>query len=545
MTQHSALTGSRRQGTPQSQPIPGSGQVPNSAGGYAYGVDCWERLNRFLILGIEGGTYYIGQRDLAAENASVVRECLKADGPRLVKTIIEVSDAGRAPSNDPALFALAVAAKEGDDLTRKQAQNAIGKVARTGTHLFHFIDFVRSMGGLGRGLKRAIGEWYGRDVGDVAYQAVKYRQRDGWTHRDILRLAKPASSKLSGAHSALFDFITDKEVNTYELPPMVQGYLKAQKAEKPAETAALIREYRLPWEAIKTEHANDLAVQEALFEHMPMGALVRQLNRLTANGLLTPSGEHTREAVKRLTDAEQIRKSRLHPIAVLSAMKTYQQGHGVRGGLSWDPVTKIVDALDEAFYVSFGNVESTGKRILIALDCSASMTQDLAGVAGLSCRDGEAAMCMVTARTETDYEIVAFTSGGYGYGRRGSGLDGITPLDISPRQRLDDVVRAVGRQDWGGTDCSLPMQWAESKGKEFDAFYVYTDNETWAGSIHPSEALVKYRNRSQIHDAKLVVVGMVANGFSIADPNDAGMLDVVGFDTATPNVMSQFVAGTV
>lgn len=39
---------------------------------------------------------------------------------------------------------------------------------------------------------------------------------------------------------------------------------------------------------------------------------------------------------------------------------------------------------------------------------------------------------------------------------------------------------------------------------------------------------------------KLVVVGMVANGFSIADPNDAGMMDVVGFDTATPMLISDF-----
>ena len=36
---------------------------------------------------------------------------------------------------------------------------------------------------------------------------------------------------------------------------------------------------------------------------------------------------------------------------------------------------------------------------------------------------------------------------------------------------------------------------------------------------------------------------MTSNGFSIADPNDAGMLDVVGFDTATPQVISGFAGG--
>lgn len=47
------------------------------------------------------------------------------------------------------------------------------------------------------------------------------------------------------------------------------------------------------------------------------------------------------------------------------------------------------------------------------------------------------------------------------------------------------------------------------------------------------EALRDYRRASGI-DARLAVVGMVSNGFSIADPADGGMLDVVAFDTATP-----------
>ena len=33
---------------------------------------------------------------------------------------------------------------------------------------------------------------------------------------------------------------------------------------------------------------------------------------------------------------------------------------------------------------------------------------------------------------------------------------------------------------------------------------------------------------------------MVSDGFSIADPADAGTLDIVGFDTATPQVNGDF-----
>ena len=84
------------------------------------------------------------------------------------------------------------------------------------------------------------------------------------------------------------------------------------------------------------------------------------------------------------------------------------------------------------------------------------------------------------------------------------------------------------------------MLYALDRGLEVDAFVVYTDSETWAGKIHPVQALRDYRRKTGIA-AKLVVVGMVSNGFSIADPDDAGMLDVVGFDAAAPAVLADFI----
>jgi 60 kDa SS-A/Ro ribonucleoprotein len=42
-----------------------------------------------------------------------------------------------------------------------------------------------------------------------------------------------------------------------------------------------------------------------------------------------------------------------------------------------------------------------------------------------------------------------------------------------------------------------------------------------------------------------VVVGMTSNGFTIADPDDPAVLDVVGFDTATPAVIADFATGQV
>jgi 60 kDa SS-A/Ro ribonucleoprotein len=138
-------------------------------------------------------------------------------------------------------------------------------------------------------------------------------------------------------------------------------------------------------------------------------------------------------------------------------------------------------------------------------------------------------MALVTAATEPRREIVAFSTA-------------MVPVTIGPQDRLDDVIRVTDGIPFGGTDCAQPMLWALERKVEADVFVVYTDSETWAGAIHPVQALQRYREATGI-PAKLIVVGMVSNGFSIADPNDAGMLDVVGFDTATPELMSTFVRG--
>ena len=94
--------------TPQNQKIPGSNQQKNNAGGYTWKIDDWQQLDRFLILGAEGPTYYAGQQKLVVDNANAVMNCIKQNGVKVVNKIVEISDSGRAPKNDPALFALAM-----------------------------------------------------------------------------------------------------------------------------------------------------------------------------------------------------------------------------------------------------------------------------------------------------------------------------------------------------------------------------------------------------------------------------------------------------
>lgn len=531
--------------TPQREPIPGSTQVPNSAGGFAWQLGNWDRLDRFLVLGSEGGTYYVGERKLTAENATAVAECIAQDGPRVVARVVEMSESGRAPRNDPALFVLAMAAGMGDEATRAAALAALPRVARTGTHLFHWLQFVGGFRGWGRGVRRAVAAWYtSKEPRDLAYQLLKYPSRDWWSHRDALRLAHPRPE--SPEQRALFQRTVAKSREAAALVPLEGEALAQVRAAdrlhreelSPGEAAELVREHRLTREMLPTALLNHAVVWEALLERMPLTALVRNLATLTRVGLVAPGSEAARTVAERLANGPALQKARVHPVQVLSALRTYASGRGVRGQHTWQPVAQVVDALDAAFYLSFAAVQPTGRRTMLALDVSGSMAAMVVGLEGLSCREASAAMALVTAASEPEHFFTAFTSGSYPSQWQGM-TSGLSTLAISPRQRLDDVVRSISSMGFGGTDCALPMLEALKHGWKVDVFVVYTDNETWAGSIHPAQALRRYRERTGI-PAKLVVVGMASNGFTIADPNDAGMLDVVGFDAAAPQLIADF-----
>lgn len=518
--------------TPQNEKTPGSTQVPNSAGGFSFAVNKWVRLERFLILGSEGGTYYATEAKLTKDNATGVLECIKEDGPRVVATVVAISHAGRAPKNDPALFVLAMASALGSEEARRLAFAALPKVARIGTHLFHFAEYRQAFGGWGRGMRRAVGQWYvNKDVEKLAMQVVKYQGRDGWTNRDLLRLSHPYGTP---KQNTIFKWVVKGEL-AKGAPALLKAFEEA-KTLKPTKAGIqailrLIETHELPREALPTEFLAQPEVWEALLPHMGLTALIRNLGTMTKVGLVKPLSAASKEAVRRLNDAEDLKKSRVHPIQVLTALLTYKSGHGRKGKGTWDPVGQVTDALDEAFYASFGNVEPTGKNIMLALDVSGSMSSDeVAGVSGLTPRMASAAMAMVTARTEKEHVIMAFSSG-------------FVRLNITPKMRLDNICEATARLPFDGTDCSLPMAFAEKNKLDIDTFVVYTDSETWSGGIRPPQALQKYRRALQ-PKAKLVVVGMVSNEFTIADPNDAGMLDVVGFDTNTPAVIQDFTRGS-
>lgn len=581
--------------TPQTSPIPGSNQVPNSAGGYAWAVDDWGRLDRFLVLGSEGGSYYAGERELTLENAACVERLLKVDGPRVVARVAEISDAGRAPKNDPAIFALALALKRGDLATRRAAKDAVPKVCRIGTHIFQLAEAVKHLGGWGRLTHAAFCNWYlGQTPDALAMNLVKYQSRGGWSHKDLLAKVRPNPNDRKDAEAPITKALEVnrmlrwavgkegaeakspkvpyklKNAEAAVLHPLISAFELAKTIAEgaaalkdlaeledlpkraPRDMAKLITERNLPRECVPTQFLNSTLVWDALLHAgkfgMPMTAMIRNLGKMSSIELIKPLSEAEKFVCDRLRDAQALKAARVHPMQVLLALKTYCDGKGDKGSLTWQVSTPVVEALNDAFYLACAAIEPTGKRHLLALDISGSMASGRVAGTSLTPRDASAAMALITARSEKRHEIVGFTCEAGRpqasvWGNRlsyGGGQNALKRIPIGPSTLLPTAVEAVSNMEMGGTDCALPMQYAQKNKLEVDAFVIFTDSETYAGTPHPMQALRDYRQASGIA-ARLITVGLVSNGFTIADPNDAGALDVCGFDSAVPALMADFI----
>jgi hypothetical protein len=298
---------------------------------------------------------------------------------------------------------------------------------------------------------------------------------------------------------------------------------------------ALIRSGRLVREHVPTTLFGSKEIWLTLLETMPLEALLRNLGKLTQIGV---AAEKHREIVARLTNQAEVLKARIHPIKALIASKVYTNGCGDSGSLTWTPNTYISVALTDLFRISYGVVTPTGKRIMLGIDVSGSMSSQVLGSKVLTCRDASIAMALLYLETEKNVSALAFSN---------TLTDLLAPSSRNRLTRgmtLQQALSATHGMNFSSTDCVLPIQHAIKHNILIDAFIILTDNETYAPNEHPQNALVRYRELTGIQ-AKLIVLGMTGNCFTIVDPTDRNTLNLAGFDTSTPEIASMFMRGEI
>lgn len=525
--------------TPLTQRTPGrTDEVRNSEGSYVFSVDEKNRLERFFILGTDGGTYYVGERELTKDNVDFLRKSIKNNERLVVDTLVDVSVNGRALRQSAVLFALALVLSEGQD--KAYARAAALKVVRIPTHLYEFANYLDTLGGWGRAKRSAVADWFTtKDVNSLAYHAVKYRSRtvDGktWTLRDLMRLSHP-----KGVDQRVGNFILGKPYTDAHDRDIIDAFSEVQAAKSAQDAVKTLKVYKnLPWEALPTTVLKDPEVWKTLFYNGQLNgqALVRSITRLARIGAFNDM-RFTADYAERLVDPEMIERTKLHPINFLNAAIVHKDGQYDRKGAyspwnryrskDWTSSSKIEDALQEGFYEAFKHVEPANKNTLVAVDVSSSMAASAGNGLDLTAAQVAAAVSMTVARTEKYSEIVGFAHD-------------IKHLGITPNTRLSDAMRKVQDANFGSTNVAAAIDYARTRKLDIDTFVIITDNEANRGA-KPTQALDRYRKATG-RDARLAVLAVSATQYSVADPQDKLQMDFVGFDSNAPKVLADFSAG--
>ena len=507
-----------------------------------YTITDEQLVNRFVMLGS------VEPRATKGTEPSVITsivELIKRDGPGTVNHIADILLARRATKNKFGLFALALCVVSGNEETKKAAYKILPEVCNIPTDLFVFIGYYESLNkqlfgksGWGNGAKRAVSRWYNdRSVADLVFATTKFKQRDGWSHKDVLRLAHPKPA--SKDHNTLYQFLTKGklEINETQVDDLkaferLEATDAIHRVSSVEEVCEIVQKHNLAWEHVPSEYLNKPEVWAHLVQKMPPKALIRNLAKMTAVGLFDlEGGKYLKLVIDHLTDAKRLNSVRLHPFAVLQAKSQYQQGRGDKGSLVWAPHPKIVAALDKAFTLCYGSITPMNKNVMIGLDVSGSMDQKALG--NMSARLIASTLATALVRTEPDVKVGAFSSS-------------FLWLDLKKTDTIDDVIQKTQRLPFLSTDCSLPIKKALAENLQVDAFVIITDNENNPGSGNPSALLEQYRKKHG-RDTKLVCICVQGsyNTKTIGDPNDPNILEISGFDADTPEIISQFLTGKI
>tara|TARA_Y100000768_G_scaffold379105_1_gene354378 strand:- start:18191 stop:20017 length:1827 start_codon:yes stop_codon:yes gene_type:complete len=527
-------------------------------------------LRNYLILGSSDTNYKTKSPDSNDINVNYtirIRSMIdKGMGVYIVKLLLEYSDEGRAAKQTAIYNVLALCCHIGDEETKKEAWEAMPHICRIPPHLFEFVIISECIAkeltngsGWGRAKKRAITRWYTdttiRSYYDTAKYLTKYRKHKNWTHRDVIRKGHvkgdilPQEVILAYAVHGIercrkiivpsTDLETKKIVDYFEVIDSLSRYNLKNSAEVSSLGDCIVT-HRLVHENLKSLEIQDIkSIWLALFKNMPYKALLRYLPKLTLLGIFEDS-YNVAKAIDKIQDPIGIQKSRIHPLDLLKAVIVYSSG-GKKGKSKhfYTPIDSIVSALNISLEISFGYcLKITNKKIFVAVDVSGSMEYYRIDNS-ITCRDGAIVSALTIIKKEPSAELYCFSTGDYSaYGR---GHSGIMKLPITKDMTFNQALEVENRMPFSGTDCSLPMQYAIDNELRPEVFIILTDNETNCNQIPPSEAISNYRKISGIDNAKLIVVAMTSNNFTIADPNDENSLDVTGFNNETMHTIVEYI----
>ena len=546
------------------------GMVKSNQGGYVFTISELSALIRLLVIG-ESNSIYQNDKDMLETIIQVVLPFILRDeksGLTALSVCIKADSDRMVFRKKNLMLVLAILAKLGHTQKVRQATyGAVLDLVRTLDHMAMFVTFYELAGfgmkrpdgsdvgtGWGRGFKSCMNAWFNsKEPSRLLYLFSKYKNRNGWSFRDLLRLTKP--KPFSDDHNRAFSFACEKEVSvspTSSFNEQIEAIKLANNCGNLKDLGDILDKYG--YKVAREHFPNELwaipGSWNRIFLNMPGTACLRNVNKVDFSDRST--GEVCIQKIQNLLGSpDVISKARLNPVNLLVTAKTYSSGSGVKSKSTWEVNKRVAKILDDSVEKSMKSCNWIMERVHFALDVSGSMSATF-GDTPVSCATMTAVIARLALLKDPTVPVYAFSDeyidlkagckSGYSYSTGTKGY-------IRNAKDWNDLERRISGLNFGGTNPSLAILHAI---KEFNknpyhhekikAFIVITDNDV--GQHYNSKthsALYEYRKLVKDETVMLIVIGLTANTFTIAPPDDPYCLDIAGFEPNLFDTLTTFI----
>lgn len=478
----------------------------------AYRFTAKQALAQYAATGCMNQTFYASAEE---QLKNVIALCAQVDAKFIAQTAVFCRERGFM-KDTPALLTAALSVKDSQLL-----RATFDRVINDGKMLRNYVQIMRSgvvgRKSLGTVPKKLIQKWLETRSDEALFRASVGQSP---SLADVIKMVHPKPASKSRA--ALYAYLIGRNHESAALPEIV----KAFEAFKSGATkqAPDVPFQMLTALNLSKEQWTDVA------RNAPWQMTRMNLNTFARHGVFEAAGMSELIA-ERLRNAEVIRKARVFPYQLMSAYISANEA----------VPAQVRDALQDAMEVAIQNVPRIKGKVYVCPDVSGSMQSPVTGfrvgsTSAVRCVDVAALVASAVLRKNPTAEVIPFESN-------------VVRVDLNPRDSVMTNAAKLSGLPCGGTNCSAPLAWLNSRKAEGDLVIYVSDNESWVDAPHYGRfggsttetmkqwALFKQRNPQ----ARLVCMDIQPYATSQAVERE-DIVNIGGFSDQVFEVIAEFAA---
>lgn len=482
----------------------------------AYRLSARQALAQYALTGCLNATFYASAE---TQLDTVLNLCDQVTPEYIAQTAIYCREKGYM-KDMPALLCARLSMEDNDLLSR-----VFPRVIDNGKMLRNFVQIMRSgvvgRKSLGSRPKRLVQEWLTARSDEQIFRASVGQSP---SLADIIKMVRPKPETAS--REALYGYLIGREYNPEALPELVRQYerfktdMRAEVPEVPFQMLTALKLGREEWQAIARNASWQMT-------RMNLNTFVRH----GVFGVFWKDREMVELIAERLRDPALIARARVFPYQLMIAYLMADRG----------VPSKVRDALQDAMEIAINAVPAVEGQVYVCPDVSASMTwaaatgQRKGATSKVRCIDIAALVTAAILRKNPQAEVLPFAEKLRNWQVR-----------LNSRDSVMTNARRLARIGGGGTNCSAPLQWLNSRKAQGDLVIYVSDDQSWvdARSSRSGTAMMQEWNIFKQRNPQARLVCLDIQPYETRQTYDReDILNIGGFSDNVFTVIAEFAAG--